>query len=219
MAIPTADELSRNAAFQGLLSVGLGVLPAHAAVIREMDAEQLHAQQAEIEALLAQLRDRMRDRSEISEPELNKLAGLAGLPPATIRAIGERVHTQGTQLNQAFPDLQSLDNRTKIMLIFDALRRDEAAMAVVKRVAVESADDDPSSACKAGCLVDFILALIDAQIDALNRMMACYALVFPPLVMLCAAIMIAIMIYEMNKANDIYTKCILDCQEGSPGQG
>lgn len=102
MAIPTAEELSANAAFQGLLSVGLGVLPAHAAVIREMDVEQLRAHQAEAAALADQLRARLRERSEISESELNKLSELAGLSPATIRAIGERVHTHGTELNRHF---------------------------------------------------------------------------------------------------------------------
>ena len=219
MAIPTADELSQNAAFQGLLSVGLGVLPAHAVVIRDMDTAQLHAHQAEVEALLAQLRARMKDRTEISEPELNKLAELAGLSPATIRAIAERVHTHGTKLNQAFPDLQSLDSRTKRVLIFDAVRRDEAAMTVVKRVAVESADDDAESACKGKCLTEFALELFAAQIDALNRMFGCVVLVFPPLIFLCCSIMIAVMIYEMDKANDAYTICVADCEEAGPGRG
>jgi len=216
MAIPTAEELSRNAAFQGLLSVGLGIMPAHAVVIRDMNTEQLHAHQAEVEALLAQLRARMKDRSEISESELNKLAELAGLSAATIRAIAERVQTHGTKLNQAFPDLQSMDNRARTVLIFDAVRRDEAAMVVVKRVAVESADDDTESVCKAKCLSEFILELVNQQITALNRMMSCVVLVFPPLVLLCASIMIAIMIFEMNKANDEYTLCIADCEEAGP---
>ena len=219
MAIPTADELSRNASFQGLLSVGLGILPAHAVVIRDMDTQQLHAHQAEVEALLAQLRARMKDRTEISEPELNKLAELAGLSPAAIRAIAERVHTHGTTLNQAVPDLQSMDSRTKRVLIFDAVRRDEAAMAVVKRVALEIADNDAESACKAKCLSEFILELFHAQIDALFRMFGCVVLVFPPLIFACCCIMIAVMIYEMNKANNEYTICVADCEEAGPGRG
>lgn len=220
MSIPTAEELSRSAAFQGLLSIGLGVLPAYAAVIREMDTEQLHAHQAEVEALLARLRARMKDRSEISEPEINKLAELAGLSPATIRIIGERAHTHGTELNQEFPDLQSLDSLTKNVLIFDAVRRDEAAVAVIKRVAVESAVDDTESVCKAACTLAFILALFEAQIRALNRMITCSYLVFPPLVFVCMALMMALMIAEMDRANDEYTECVEEnCQEGDPDLG
>ena len=45
-------------------------MPTHAAVIRDVDAEQLHAHQAEAEAFLAQVRGQMQDRSEISDPEL-----------------------------------------------------------------------------------------------------------------------------------------------------
>jgi hypothetical protein len=216
MAIPTAEELSGNAAFQGLLSVGLGILPAHAAVIHGMDAEQLRTRQAEAEALAAQLRTKLRDRSEISESELNQLAELAGLSPATIRAIGERVHAHGTELNQAFPDLQSLDNRARSVLVFDAIRRDEAAMAVVKRVAGERAADDPNTTCTAQCFVTFMLTLIDALIDTTNLLQVCTLLVFPPIVLLCGTIAMAIMIARMEKANSVYTECIEDCQQ--PGE-
>ena len=222
MTIPTAEELSRSPAFQGLVSIGSGVMQAHAAVIREMDADALHVHQAAAEDVRVQLSALMRDRAEISERELSRLAELAGLSPASIRTIAERVHTLGTALNEAFPELQSLEARTKILLVTDALRRDEASMAVIKRVAVEAADDDAYNVCKSKCLIEFLLAILDAQITAINRMMSCFVLVFPPLVMLCASIMIAIMIYEMDKANDEYTECVEACQgadDPAPDQG
>ena len=218
MAAPTADELSRNPAFQGLVSVGREVLAAHAVLIREMDAEELRAHQAEVEALHTQLRARMQDHSEMSEPELDKLTELVGTSPAVTRAIGERVNTHGAGLSHAFPELQALDIRTRSVMIFDAIRRDEPTMDLLKRVSVETAADSADNACTAKCLTNLILALFDAQIAALNRMISCAVLVFPPVVFLCASIMLVIMIYEMNQANDEYTRCVDDCEEQGPGE-
>jgi hypothetical protein len=219
MAIPTAEELSANAAFRGLLSVGLEVLPAHAAVIRGMDVEQLRAHQAEAATLAEQLRARLRERSEISESELSKLAELSGLSQATIRAIGERVHTHGTELNQAFPDLQSLGHRARGTLILDAIRRDDAAMAVVKRVSNERAGDDPDTVCTTKCFVYFIFELTAELISAIQRLALCTLLVFPPLVLLCGAIAIALMIDAMADANREYTECIEECQQSGQDVG
>ena len=172
MAAPTAEELSSSPAFQGLVSVGREVFAAHAVVIREMDAEDLRAHQAEVEALHTQLRARMRAQSEISEPELDNLIELVGTSLAATRAIPERVSTHGAELSLAFPELQALDIRARSVAIFDAIRRDEPTMGLLKRVAVETAADDADNACTAKCLTNLILALFDAQIAALNRMMS-----------------------------------------------
>ncbi|MET8041991.1 hypothetical protein ABZU25_14165 [Micromonospora sp. NPDC005215] len=220
MPTPSAADLSGNAAFQGLLSVGLTVLPAHTAAVRQLTADQLGVQQAEAEALAVRLRARARQRSEISEPELAKLAELAGLAPTDITDLTHRALTHGMALIEAFPELTSMDDHTKNMLIFDAMRRDEAFMDAVKLATTDGvAADDQSSACKNACLLTFLMKLFAAQIDAVQRMMACAVLVFPPLVIACAAVMLILMIVAMTKANKEYTQCIEDCLEGNGGGG
>jgi hypothetical protein len=203
-----------------LLSIGLTVLPAFTAAVRDVDAEQLGAQLAEAETLARRLRGRVRERSEISEPEMAKLAELAGLTPADVRDILNRAHTHGAALIEAFPELPSLDDHTRNMLVFDAVRRDEALISALKRATTDGvADDDQASVCKAACLLDFLMALLTAQLNAVNRMMACAVLVFPPLVFACAAVMLIIMIVEMRKANNDYLECVADCLERNGGGG
>ncbi|MEU4532757.1 hypothetical protein AB0F49_31435 [Micromonospora ureilytica] len=220
MPTPNADDLSGSAAFQGLLSVGLTVLPAHTAAVRQLTADQLGVQQAEAEALAVRLRARARQRSEISELELAKLAELAGLAPTDIHDIMHRALTHGLALIEAFPELTSMDEHAKNMLIFDAIRRDEAFINALKLATTEGvAADDQASACKNACLLTFLMALFTAQIDAVKRMMACAGLVFPPLVLACAAVMLIIMVVMMTKANKEYTECIEDCLKEDGGGG
>jgi hypothetical protein len=152
-------------------------------------------------------------------PHVAELGPLAGLSQATIRAIGERVHTHGTELNQAFPELQSLGHRARGTLILDAIRRDDAAMAVVKRVSNERAGDDPDTVCTTKCFVYFIFELTAELICAIQRLALCTLLVFPPLVVLCGAIAIALMIDAMADANREYTECIEDCQQSGQDVG
>ncbi|MGC4866343.1 hypothetical protein ACLQ3B_13030 [Micromonospora sp. DT53] len=220
MAIPNSNDLSGSAAFQGLLSIGLTVLPAHTAAVRHLTADQLGVQQAEAESLAVRLRTRARQRSEISEPELAKLAELAGLSPTDIRDLMQRALTHGLALIEAFPELTSMDDHAKNMLIFDAIRRNEAFVTALKRATTEGvAADDQASACKNACLLAFLMAMFTAQIDAVTRMMACAGLVFPPLVLVCAAVMLIIMIVAMTKANKEYTQCVEDCLEENGGGG
>ncbi|MFG1649453.1 hypothetical protein ACGFIE_05975 [Micromonospora sp. NPDC049275] len=220
MPTPNASDLSGSAAFQGLLSVGLMVLPAHTAAVRHLTADQIGVQQAEAEALARRLRALARQRSEISEAELAKLAQLAGLTPTDITDIMHRALTHGLALIEAFPELTSMDDHAKNMLIFDAMRRDEAFMNALKRATTDGvAAGDQASACKNACLLTFMMKLFAAQIDAVQRMMACAVLVFPPLVLACAAVMLILMIVAMTKANKEYTQCIEDCLEENGGGG
>jgi hypothetical protein len=85
MTAPTVDELSGNSAFQGLLSLILGFASAYSTELRGKTVEELEARQADAEDLYARLNARLKEHSEPSEEELDRLAQLAGIPVATIR--------------------------------------------------------------------------------------------------------------------------------------
>lgn len=213
MSVPTAQELLESQAFQRLVSVGLEIIPAHLEVIRNMETTELHDHQDKAQTLVKQLRTRMKERSEISETELSALADLGGLTPDQIRSMADRVHTQGTKLGKEFPELAPASELTRNLLLFEALTHHEPTMTTIKEAALNNAGEDQSNVCKAKCLLTFMLELIETQIDAVKRMVTCTVLIFPPLVMLCASIMIVLMISAMTKANEEYTECIADCEE------
>ena len=214
MTLPAADELSRDPAFQGLLSISLEILTAQSAVIRGMDAEQRRAYIAQARALRA----RLRDRSELSECELGELAELSGLSPVTIGELSQRAYSSGKELKETFPELQSAPNPVRQELAREAIRRDRVAMAAI-RGAASGSDNEPGTDCETDCLLAWLAEILGCVALLSLGVAACmHSIVIPPLFVVCFASVITLFAILMAFAAETYGNCIGRCAEmGSSG--
>jgi hypothetical protein len=118
-------------------------------------------------------------------------------------------------LNEAFPGLQSLDDRASTLLYFDAVRRDEAAVALIKCLAVEQVeDDDPNTICKTKCILYFITDWIDIITLMIKRANACVLLSFFPFVFICMILVWVFCMIELAKIVHELEDCWALCLEG-----
>jgi hypothetical protein len=210
MAIPTAAELSNDPAFQGLLAIGFKVLPAQAAVMREMSAEQLDAYTTEARALRA----RVRDQSEISEQELAKVAELSGLTPETVRNLADRGFQHGRALTETFPELRSLTLRARRDLVLDAIRQDQAARTAIEETGSAAAPAEPpvDLACTDACVVSLLLSILGALTLLTLGLMACgFSIVVLPLFVVCLVSVFSLNAILMSLAWKAFGNCLEAC--------
>lgn len=210
----TPVELSQNASFQALLAAGLEIMSAQANVIRGMDIGERHAYADEARAVAAHLKK----HAQLTERELPEaFISLSGLSRTEVNRLAQQMKALARDLNETFPQLTALDDRSKLELIREAVQRDQVAMETIAETADVAAatralDLEALGICMHKCVVTF-MALIAAELAALiAALTGCLALVIPPAVMACVALMITLYLAGTAAAQDFYDNCVANCQ-------
>jgi hypothetical protein len=219
MASIEAGELSKNPDFQGIISSGLEFAAAQSNIIKEMSNSQLEAYKNRIQIL----RDDLKGRSGLKENEIPKeLAELSGLPASKLRELVRRLRLHATELNKAFPQMNSLDARTRFDLLLEAVKRDAKAVATMERIATAlsatATREESEQTCEAICLALFILFLSAAMVMLALGIAGCVIqIILLPIAILCIVGVIAAFAAFMVVITNIYQSCLAGCQDAPGG--
>jgi hypothetical protein len=209
----TSSELAKNTGFQGLLLAGLKIMTAQAGVISGMDTPQLRAYMDKVNELRADLKS----RTELAESEIpGEFSNLTGLSPSEVRDLVHHVREHATELNRAFPELHSLDGRTKQDLLVAAIKGYSATMATIEGALAAAygrpTPDEQIQDCLNICFATFSAFMLVAMAMYAAFLVGCASIVLlPPLMVLCILVVTTGYVGIVAGLVDVYNYCTAGC--------
>lgn len=212
--------MSQNPAFHEVLAVALELATAQTAVVKGMSPAQVRSYTETANALSVEMKSGAASNRPGVFAEVGKLFGIT---ESDTRAFVLRLQGSVKKFVASFPELASMDERTRLDTLVDAINRDPAVVRAVKGLASSSAPaaGGPSQQeCLAVCMALFLLFLAAALALALYVMVyVCAPLVAaPPLFALCIAGTIAFSAGVIAIAFYLNGLCRADCLEAGPGR-
>lgn len=216
MAELNATELLKEPAFHRLLSAGLALLSSQAGVTQGLSAPQLQSYMKKTK----RLGNDLKGRSSLGEGELPKeLSEISGLTSPQLNETFIQMHAAAKELNGTYPRIAALDQVTRQNFFFDAIRKDDDAMATIKRVAAsasaQTGDSAEADECETGCLLKYILTITLAISSFISAIIGCaFGILLVPLALLCWAISSVSFFWALGQGQGAFDNCMATC-EGS----
>ncbi|WP_157431031.1 hypothetical protein [Actinomadura macra] len=210
-----AHRMAQNPAFQQVVAAAMELFSGQAAVVKDLDDERRRGYVDKANALRA---DARRNSEANREAQFGDLGALAGITQAEARALTLRVRDAAQQFVTAFPELRSMNERTQIDTLTDAVKRDPVLISAVERLlsaGSAGAGEESPQTCQAICLALLITFMAAATAMFIVGLAGCVWLGWiPPLMVLCMLGAIAAYLAFMALVWNIYNGCAAGCEQG-----
>ncbi|NKZ05006.1 hypothetical protein [Actinomadura latina] len=209
-----ASRISQNQDFQRLVAAAMELAAAQAGTVRNMDAAQRQEYADKAAALRARLTRDPESRQEAPFGELGELVGITG---ARTQALVQKAEAAARAFVPAFPELRSMDERTKLDTLTTAIKSDPILARTAEQLVATPAGaaEESPEACQAMCLALLILFMSAATAMLAVGLLGCVWLGWiPPLMVLCIMGAIAAYAAFMAIVWTVYNGCMANCGQG-----